>query len=158
MEQVSLVFKGMPVEEDSVFLAEVIRSATWGWTVQPLQRLIYDELNNTGRFVIVRNIELRNSITELYNTFHVMQDVALKRTGDYARIAYALVPRESESRLKRDLTSLELEVLVDAVLNSNLDENLVFEQNRTLFLKSVWNSLGKSCEQVNAKIEAELNN
>ena len=47
LEQVSLAFKGRPVEIDSIFLSDVIISSLWGWTVQPLQRLIYEEINST---------------------------------------------------------------------------------------------------------------
>ena len=51
LNQVASALKGSPVENDSIFLSDVIISATWGWTVHSLQRLIYDEINNTGRLV-----------------------------------------------------------------------------------------------------------
>lgn len=100
LEQVSMAFTERSEVIDSIFLLDVITSSLWGWTVQALQRLIYEEINNTGRLVIVRNIELRNNITKLYNYIQVAEGTALARTGDYARLVYAIIPRENETQLK----------------------------------------------------------
>ncbi len=157
MEKVSLVLSGKPVENDSLFLSDVIISATWGWTVQSLQRLIYDELNNTGRLAIIRNIELRNSITELYNYVQVYEGTGLSRTNDYSRILYAIIPEESSARLKKGLSPSEQKAIVDAVMNSNLNQRIIFEQNRARYLIQMWNIFEESIAQVKAEIESEMN-
>ena len=156
MEQVSLAFKNRSVENDSLFLKDVIASANWGWTVYPLQRLIYDEINNTGRLVIVQNIELRDGITKLYNDIQVLEATAIVRASDYPHITYALVPDGKDALWRRDSCSLEREALVDDVLNSNLDQAIMYEKNRANYLKYIWNRIGKSIEDVSAIIEAEL--
>lgn len=157
MEKVSLVFSGKPVETDSLFLSDVIISATWGWTVQSLQRLIYDELNNTGRLAIIRNIELRNSITVLYNFVQIYEGTGLSRTNDYSRIVYAIIPEEGSARLKKGLSPSEQNAIVDAVMNSNLNQRIIFEQNRARYLIEMWNILKESIAQVKAEIESEMN-
>jgi len=157
MDKVSLVFSGKPVETDSLFLSDVIISASWGWTVQSLQRLIYEELNNTGRLAIIRNIELRNSITELYNYVQVYEGTGLSRTNDYSRILYAIIPEERSTRLKKGLSPSEQKAIVDAVMNSNLNQRIIFEQNRARYLIRMWNILEESIAQVKAEIESEMN-
>lgn len=157
MEKVSLVFSGKPAETDSLFLSDVIISATWGWTVQSLQRLIYDELNNTGRLAIIRNIELRNSITELYNYVQVYEGTGLARTNDYSRILYAIIPEERSAGLKKGLSPSEQKAIVDAIMNSNLNQRIIFEQNRARYLIQMWNILEESIAQVKAEIESEMN-
>jgi DNA gyrase/topoisomerase IV subunit B len=157
LEQVSLAFKGRPIENDSLFLLDVIKSSHWGWTVQPLQRLIFEEVNNTGRLVIVQNIELRSTITELYDLVEVLEGTALARASDYAKIVYTLVPRETEGQMKKDLSSSEQKGIVDAILNSNLDQVIIYEQNRARYLKQIWNIIEGSIAQVKAEIESEMN-
>lgn len=154
---VSSVFKGKPVENDSIFLTVLITSSLWGWTVQPLQRLVFDEVNNTGRLVIVQNTELRETITELYSIIEVLEGTALARNSEYAKSLYALVPRENELQMLHSLSSREIESLVDDVLGSKLDQLIVFEQNRARYLKQIWNTLDNSIVEVNTRIEFELN-
>ncbi|WP_282135732.1 DUF6090 family protein [Seonamhaeicola maritimus] len=156
MDRVSMVFKGKPVETDSLFLGDIVVSATFGWTVQSLQHLIYDELNNTGKLALVRKIELRNSITELYNSIQVFEGTALARRSEYSNIVYYLVPKETELRLQTGLNTFEHKEITKAVLDSDLDSQIIFEQNRTRYLLNMWNTLKKSITKVKSEIETEL--
>ena len=157
LERVSASLKTGQVGNDSVFLADVITSSLWGWTVQPLQRLIYEEVNNTGKLALIQNIELRDQITELYNTIEVTEGTALARNSDFVRVVYAIIPRESETRLKRDLTPYEHRILAGNVLNSSLDQLIIFEENRTSYLNQIWKRMVSSINRVNHSIESELN-
>ena len=156
MEQVSSVLKGKPVENDSLFLSDLIRSGNWGWTVFPLQQLIFDELNNTGKLIIIRNIKLRNEITELYYIINRNEKIAIARTSEYPKIIYSLVPREAGIKLKENLSSSEQRDVVDAVINSNLNQAFLFEQNRALYLKEMWNQIEERIALVKVKIELEM--
>lgn len=158
LEQVTLVFQGKPIEHDSLFLSHVIKSSLWGWTVQSLQRLIYEEINNTGRLVIVENIDLRNSITELYDFIQVLEGTAMARKSDYASITYTLVPRETESQLKEGLNSDEHSAIAKNVLKSSLGQGIIFEQNRARYLKQMWSIMADAMKELRDKIAMEMNN
>ncbi len=156
LEQVSLAFKGVPIEDDHQFLENVIRGSLWGWTVQPLQRLVFDEMNNTGRLTLIRNVELRDQITRLYNSIEVWEGTAVVRTGNYASLSYGLVPRQSESDVKKGLSPEEMKEIVDSVLRSDLKHMIIHEQNRISYLRPHWERLDTNLKDVRTNIEAEL--
>ncbi len=156
LERVDAVFNGKPIGTDSTFLSDVVISSLWGWTVQPLQRLIFEEINNTGRLSIIQDLALRDQITKLYDLIELYEGTALARTSDYAKITYALVPREHELRFQSNLGSLKQRTLVQAVLRSNLRQAIIFEQNRTRYLQQIWNAIQKSIAPVRESIETEI--
>ena len=156
LENVSLVFKGKPIENDSLFLSDVIIGGHWSWTIIPLQREIYDEINNTGKLTIIRNIELRNNIAKLYADIKLREVVGLSRNGEYVKIVYGLVPYETESRLKENLSHSEQRKIVETVINSNLNQTMIFEQNRASFLKVMWNRIEDRIALVKAEIKLEM--
>lgn len=156
LKNLASTYKGRPIVNDSIFLSEVITSSLWGWTVQPLQRLVFDELSNTGKLVLIQNLKLREEITELYNFVEIAEGTALARTGDFSKIVYALIPRQNETQMLKNLTSQEMGILVKNVLDSNLNQSLVYEQNRTNYLKGIWNLTNGRISEVNKAITDEI--
>ncbi|MES0446828.1 MAG: hypothetical protein ABUJ92_09815, partial [Desulfobacterales bacterium] len=91
------------------------------------------------------------------NYVQVYEGTGLSRTNDYSRILYAIIPEERSTRLKKGLSPSEQKAIVDAVMNSNLNQRIIFEQNRARYLIRMWNILEESIAQVKAEIESEMN-
>ena len=85
LKNIALIFRNKNIQNDSIFLSNVIISSSYGWTVQPLSQSIYDELINTGKLGIIRNIELRSSISQLYNFYQLYERVGMERTSDFSK-------------------------------------------------------------------------
>ncbi len=144
------------VENDSTFLADVVVSSSYGWTVQSFSKSIYDEIINTGKLGIISNIEVRNSISQLYNYFQLYERVSLPRTSDYSQVVYSVVPMESDVILKRGLGDKEQKDMVNTLMNLNLNKYIIFEQNRIRFLRLMYDGAEKSITEVKIKIESDL--
>ena len=154
--KLSLIYKTKKVENDSAFISDIIRSTSFGWIVQPLSRSIYNELINTGKLGIIRNVELRNSISQLYNLYDIYLSVGLKRTSDFAKVVYGIVPMAGDTRLKSGLSSQEKREIVVKLMDLDLDHFLTFEQNRVRLIQSFYKNIENSVKELKIKIEQEL--
>ena len=156
LKKIDSIFETKNVEHDSTFLSNIIVSSSYGWTVQPLSQTTYDELINTGKFGIIRNIELRSSISQLYNTYQLYERVGLARTSEFSKVVYSIVPMESDKVLKIGLSDKEQKEIVGTLMNLSLDQFIIFEQNRIRLIHSLYNRIEQSIIQLETKIEEEL--
>lgn len=156
LNKIALIIKSKNVENDSTFLSDVVVSSSYGWTVQSFSKSIYDEIINTGKLGIISNIEVRSSISQLYNFFQLYERVSLPRTSDYSQVVYSVVPLESDLILKRGLGDKEQKDMVYTLMNLSLDKYIIFEQNRIRFLLSWYDVIERSITELKIKIESEL--
>ena len=156
LEKIALIFKTKNVQNDSIFLANVIVSSSYGWTVQPLGMLVYNELISTGKLGIIRNIELRSSISNLYNYYQLFERVSLERTGEYSKEIYSIVPMRTDLILKPKLSEEEQRNMVNSILKLNLEKHIVYEQNRIQIIQRFYNGIESSILQLKTRIELEL--
>ncbi len=156
LEHVALIFKSKQVINDSIFLSDVVRSSSYGWTVQSFGRSFYDEILNTGKLGIINNLEVRNAITQLYNFFQLYERVSLPRTSDYSQIIYSVVPMKTDIVLKPGLDDQERKDIVEALMNLDLNKYLIFEQNRIRFLRSFYDHAEIQITGLKDLIETDL--
>lgn len=156
LKNIALVFKTKNVKNDSIFLSNVIVSSSYGWTVQPLSMSIYDELINTGKLGIIHNIELRSSISQLYNLYQIYERVGMERSGDYSKEVYSIIPMETDLNLKQKLSETEQKEMVSNIMKLNLEKFIIYEQNRIQLIQGFYNRIFNSIIQLKIKIEAEL--
>ena len=154
--RVAAILNGKPIVNDSIFLSDVVTSSLWGWTIQPLQRLVFEEINNNGKLVLIQNTELRKSISELYNFIEIAEGTALVRTGNLSKIVYAIIPRENETSISSLLTHAQMNILTKKIIDSNIDQTIVYEQNRSKYLKEYWNRFNESISRIREAIDNEL--
>ena len=159
LDQVALAFDGEPVEDSTVFLNNVIVSTFNSWTIQRLQRLIFDELNNTGKLVLIQRVDLRDSITELYSDVDLLEEILLARTTrEYPVLVYKLIPRQNEGRVKEGLSEEHRNKIVAEVLSTDLRGLLNFEENRGKMVRNFWEGLETSITETKKDIETYLEN
>lgn len=156
LKNIDFNLKTKNVKNDSTFLSDVIVSSSYGWTVQPLSQSTYDELINTGKLGIIRNIELRSSISQLYNFYQLYERVGMERTGDFSKVVYGLVPMEGDVTLKKGLSKKEQKKMVENIMNLNLEKFIVYEQNRIRLIQKFYTRIEKSIIQLKTSIEVEL--
>ena len=154
LKKISNSIKSNNVENDSSFLSNILLSSSFGWTVQAFNRSIYDEILNTGNLQLIGDVELRSSITSLYAEFQQYERVSLPRKSNYTNLVYGVVPMESDLILKKKLNAREVKDIVNALGKLNLDEYIVFEENRTRFLIQIYENLEKSIKALRIQIEA----
>jgi hypothetical protein len=118
--------------------------------------LIYDELISTGKLGIIRNTELRSSISQLYNFYQLFERVSLERTGDYSKEVYSIVPMENDVILKQKLSEEEQKEMVNSIMKLNLEKFIIYEQNRIRLIQRFYDGIESSILQLKIRIEAEL--
>jgi hypothetical protein len=143
---------------DSRFLQEVLFSYSYGWTVQSFSQSVYDEIINTGEIGIVSDLNVRNSIIELYNGFQLYERVSLPRTSEYAHVIYGIVPMEFDTRLKEELSEGELTYIIKSIKTLDLSHLITFEQNRVRFLIGFYRRIEEDLIDLQTKIESYFNN
>ena len=156
LKNIALIYKSKTVQNDSAFLSNVIVSSSYGWTVQPLSQSTYDEIINTGKLGIIRNIELRSSISQLYNSYKLYERVGMERTSDYSKEVYGIIPMETDLNLKQNLSEKEQKEMVSAIKKLNIEKFIIYEQNRIRLIQKMYDGIENSINQLKIKIEAEL--
>jgi hypothetical protein len=163
LDEVAAAFAGAPIEDPLIFLSHVTTGAKTGWGQHNQRQFVYMELRNSGKFGLIRNAELRDQITQYYVHLQQSEKRASLRVGEYAKLAYELIPRQSENfdletenRVKEGLTEEEYEALTDAVLNSDLARHIVPLQNRYLLIQALWIGIRSNAKELINQIQSEL--
>ena len=98
-------------------------------------RRTYDELQSTGRFAILSNVQLRNRLSLYYMMIDRNTLRLSGRETDYFKKAYELVPRNSEYAAREGLSHDELNHMAEELLVMNLEGPITAELNRSLLIR-----------------------
>jgi hypothetical protein len=118
----------------TLFLQDVVDSASYGWNQGTPRRTTFDEVLASGRFSLIRDTATRVRIADYYEWNLNRENRIEERETDYPNLSYRLVPRVTEFELATDLSDAQLEELINIVLSSPLPEHVAGEMNFTRFL------------------------
>ena len=97
--------------------------------------IVFDELVSSGRVHIISNIDLRRQLLEHKRHILGTTNNLENRETDYAKRAYELVPRENEFEVMDSLSFEELKRIGERVLQSDFENVVIAERNRSDFRK-----------------------
>ena len=165
LDQVDAAFAGVPIEVNYQFLSQVTKAAQFAWGQPAIIHDTYDELQSSGKLGLIRDIDLRGSITHYYGSIRGQQNRSDLRVGDYGNLTYELIPRESDNltfqseiSVKQGLSEEAYERIVSEVLASDLKRHALALRNRYLLIKYHWGAIRKNQDELIARIESELEN
>jgi hypothetical protein len=154
----SLLQSSDPTPSDSArFLSDLGQSANFGWNVGPLTRSAsYEDLRDSGKLGLVQEPNLRLALVRYYTAAEVADRRMDARKTDYPRIAYRVVPRQSEygPELEPDLGIDGAGVLLSAVRQSGLSAEVIAELNRGRFVRKTITELKAQAIEVLGQLEA----
>ena len=148
--------KGNPIKDKTVFLSKVSDSLRHDMDHPFVPRTTFDEIVDSGKLSLIRNIELRNHIMHYYNRMETMDRSFMAKTGDYPRSIYGLVRRETIRYNLENLEEEEISAIVKSILNSDLDQQILYEINRSDIMKRRWKDAEIRMNELIAAIETEL--
>lgn len=149
-------FHGKPVKDTEAFVKDVILAARFGWEQPVLERTTFNEILSSGQLSLILDTELRLAITRFYHTVAQRELRSELRMSDFPEIAYQLIPRESEPRLKEGLDSKQIDAIAEAVLQSPLRDHLIHEQNRARFMLNIWEEMQLEANALQLKFNERL--
>jgi hypothetical protein len=129
------------------FLENVILGADFGWNQEGTNRATYNDLLGAGKLTIIRDSELRLSISRYYD--YVAGEIPRmdERETAYPRLSYQLVPRArvdpsvdflvEERSLEQGLSEEELNSITDGVLRSSIGSHVIAEINLARFIRGI---------------------
>ncbi len=136
-----------------LFLGDVIYGAQYGWNQYGTRRTTFDELLGSGAFSLVRDTELRESISSYYAAYLRAQNRIDERETEYPHLSYRLVPRYNEFELEPDLSEAHLERLVNGVFGSPLREHVISEINLARFIGTRFEELRQAALALLSELE-----
>ncbi len=136
-----------------IFLNDVIYGAQYGWNQYVERRITFDELLGSGAFSLIRDTELRESISHYYALHLSAQNRIDERETEYPHLSYGLVPRYNEFALEPDLSEAHLERLVNGVFESSLREHVVSEINLARFTGTRFEQLRQAALALLSELE-----
>ena len=81
------------IADSQSFLKDIIFGAQFGWYQSGANRSTYDDLIGAGKLGIIKNAEVRASVSNYYNTFQIQQDRVDSRETDFPNLSNQLVLR-----------------------------------------------------------------
>ncbi len=129
----------------TLFLEDIVESATYGWNQARARRTTFDEVLPSGKFGLIRDTAIRVKIADYYDSEAASHDRIDERETGYSDLSYGLVPRVTEFEIEPDLSDAQLERIVDQVISSQLPERLVAEINFTRFVNERFTSWRSLC-------------
>ena len=143
---------GKPIDDPKDFIDDVLDSARFGWEQPTLEQTTFEEVVSSGKLSLILDIELRLAITRFYHTVKQREDRSLSRISEFPKIAYQLIPRESEPRLQEGLSADQIDSIVQAILDSELKEYVTPELNRARFMISIWAEMREEANELQKRI------
>ncbi len=136
-----------------LFLGDVIYGAQYGWNQYGTRRTTFDELLGSGAFSLIRDTELRESISSYYAAHLTAQNRIDERETEYPHLSYRLGPRYNDFELEPDLSEAHLERLVDGVFESSLREHVISEINLARFIRIRFEELRQAALALLSELE-----
>ena len=142
------------------FLHDIVVGADFGWNQNRRVAATYQEALSSGKYGLIRNAELRSTISRYYFEFTDLFNRADARETEFPHLSYQLVPRNSKSSqrlvlLSTDpgLSSAETERLIDRALESPIGDYVIAEINLAKFILHLSVDISQQCEALMEKIE-----
>ena len=158
LNKIQKVLKGRLIEDKYAFLSDIAKTMRYSWAHPDFPRTAFEEINSSGKISLIQNTELRNQIQDLYRRWEMVERNVVNRRSDYAALAYRLIPRENEYDVADDMSEEELAVLVEAVLDSTLNQSLTAEINRSGYEILTYESVLEDIRDLRLSMKAELTN
>ena len=149
-------FHGEPVTDNEQFVKDVITASRFGWEQPTLERTTFSEILSSGQLSLILDTELRLAITRFYHTVGRRESRSDFRMSEFPRIAYRLIPRENEPRLKQGLDPKQIDAIAQALLKSPMREQIIPEQNRARFMLSIWEDMQEEASELQIKFNERL--
>ena len=158
LDKVEVVFEGEPVEDNYGFLSHVTKGAQMAWGQPDIRQSTYLELQNSGKFGLIRSVESRDAITSYYDNISQQKKRADSRVNVYGRIAYDLIHREPEQEtvVKTGVSEDRYQEWVESVLGSELKNHIVPLRNRYQLISHKWKLIGEEADELIELINGEL--
>jgi hypothetical protein len=113
------------VADPQSFLNDIIEGSQFGWSQRGANRSTYDDLTGAGKLGIIKNAEVRATISAYYNNFLIQQNRIDSRETGYPNLSYQLVERNygGDFQLMTGLTYEQTEDLAKHALETlTIDE------------------------------------
>ena len=141
-------------QDPVIFLSDVIYGAQYGWNQFAARRTTFDELLGSGAFSLIRETELRESISDYYAAHLTAQNRIDERETEYPHLSYRFVPRSEEFELALGLSETQVERLVSGIFESSLREHVISEINLAGFIATRFEELLQEALELLSELEA----
>lgn len=141
LEKLAPYFNGEPIEDKRAFLQGVVNAARFGWEQPTIEQTTFQEILSSGQLSLIRETELRLSITRFYHTVTQREARSNVRITDFPKIAYQLIPRDREASIEDELTDAEVDEITAQLLASDIRVYLTPEMNRAKFMLFIWEDM-----------------
>lgn len=159
LNEVLRVVRGGAIEDTAKFLETVAESADVAFNQPKLPNTTFEEFASSGKLGLIQNVGLRNQIRELYHQFENTWTSIDARRGDYPKILYRLFLRENGHSFSEDeMNSEEQAAAIAAILESEIEPEILNELNRNGMTISMWKSREKDIGELLKAIQPELAN
>ena len=159
LNEVLGVVRGQTIEDSSKFLITTAESANLAFNQPEIPSTTFDEITSSGKIGLIQNVVLRNKIRNLYHQFENIWRGHDARRGDYPKILYRLFVWEDGRRFnKDDMNPEEQATAIAAMLESEIEPEILNEINRNAAMISSWRVREKDIEELLKALEAELAN
>ncbi len=134
------------VDDPAGLLRDVIQGANRGWNQTEARRTTFNELLGSGKFLFIRDAEIRVKIADYYDSDESAHKRIDERETQYPDVSYLLVPRKDEGLFETDvanrprepdLEDSSAEKLVADVFASSLSNYINGEINLTRFIRNL---------------------
>ncbi len=143
------------------FLRDIVVGANYGWNQWRARRTTINELLGSGRFVLIRDTQLRVKIAGYYYRDSQFHQRINERETDYPQLSYQVVERINEGSPESDIDLVELgikgvdlERTINDVYNSSLRNHVTAELNLARFIRNLSTRLQESCAPLLDELEA----
>ena len=134
------------IDDSEQFLQDVVIGANYGWNQGRANRATYDDLIGSGNLGLIADQQVRLSIADYYKEFAESDNRIEERETDYPDATYKLIPRAttvrddgvvSERYVKTDLSSEQIDKIIQAIITSDLASLAIAEANFGRFVEAV---------------------
>ncbi len=141
---------GKPIEDHEAFIKLVVVASAFGWEQPVMEQTTFEEIKSSGRLSLIRDLNLRLSITRFFHTTKQREHRSEVRMTEFPKVTYRYVPLTQQNMLEEGLSEESLALIVENILQSNLREFVLPELNRARFILSIWEQIK---EEGNAVLE-----
>jgi len=138
------------------FLDDVIFGSDYGWNQHTARRTTIDELLGSGSFRLIRSAQIRESISEYYDSDEGTNNRIEERETEYPNISYQLALRVNEFDVDPTLTDAQLAAFTAGVLDYPLLPHVVAEINFARFVRGRFIALQAARDDLAQQLEGYL--
>lgn len=143
---------GKPVEDPEAFIKMVVVASAFGWEQPVMEQTTFEEILSSGKLSLIRDINLRLSITRFFHTTKQREHRSEVRMTDFPKVTYKYIPLTQQNLLEPGLSDERMALIVENILQSNLREFVLPELNRARFIQSIWEQIKEEGDAVLERI------